>query len=121
MVRTGLRSLLSGEPDLRVVTEAADGAAALAAVREYQPDVVLMDIRMPVLDGISATRQLSSEDHGPRVLILTTYDLDEYVYEALLAGASGFLLKDASAEELIAAIRTVASGEPSWTQPSHDG
>jgi len=111
MVRAGLRSLLSGEPDLHVVAEVADGSAALAAVHEHHPNVVLMDIRMPVLDGISATRQLVSEEHGPRVLILTTYDLDEYVYEALLAGASGFLLKDATAEELIGGIRTVAAGE----------
>ncbi len=110
MVRAGLRSLLSGEPDLHVVAEVADGSAAVAAVRAHEPDVVLMDIRMPVLDGISATRQLASEECGTRVLILTTYDLDEYVYEALRAGASGFLLKDATAEELIGAIRTVAAG-----------
>ena len=111
MVRTGLRSLLEGEPDLRVVAEVGDGSAALAAVRQHEPDVVLMDIRMPVLDGISATRQLTSEGRATRVLILTTYDLDEYVYDALRAGASGFLLKDATAEDLIGAIRTLAAGE----------
>ena len=94
MVRTGLRSILEGELDLRVVAEVGDGSAALAAVRQHEPDVVLMDIRMPVLDGISATRQLTSEGSATRVLILTTYDLDEYVYDALRAGASGFLLKD---------------------------
>ncbi len=111
MVRAGLRSLLSGEPDLQVVAEVADGSAAVAAVRAHEPDVVLMDIRMPVLDGISATRQLASEECGTRVLILTTYDLDQYVYDALRAGASGFLLKDATPEELARAVRVVASGE----------
>jgi DNA-binding NarL/FixJ family response regulator len=111
MVRTGLRSILDGEPDLRVVAEVGDGSAALAAVRQHDPDVVLMDIRMPVLDGISATRQLTSEGRATRVLILTTYDLDEYVYDALRAGASGFLLKDATAEDLIGAIRTLAAGD----------
>lgn len=111
MVRAGLRSLLAGEPDLHVVGEVADGSGAVAAVREHHPDVVLMDIRMPVLDGISATRQLTREARSTRVLILTTYDFDEYVYDALRAGASGFLLKDATAEELTGAIRTVAAGE----------
>ena len=111
MVRAGLRSLLEGEPELRVVAEVADGMQAIAAVRERAPDVVLMDIRMPILDGISATRQLISEGHPTRVLILTTYDLDEYVYDALRAGASGFLLKDASAEHLIGAIRILAAGD----------
>ena len=111
MVRAGLRSLLEGEPELRVVADVTDGKQAVAAVREHAPDVVLMDIRMPILDGISATRQLISEGHPTRVLILTTYDHDEYVYDALRAGASGFLLKDASAEHLIGAIRILAAGD----------
>ena len=111
MVRAGLRSLLEGELELCVVAEAADGRQAVAAVREHAPDVVLMDIRMPILDGISATRQLISEGRPTRVLILTTYDLDEYVFDALRAGASGFLLKDATAEHLIGAIRILAAGD----------
>ena len=111
MVRSGLRSLLAGEPDVEVVGEAADGEQALAAVRRFSPDVVLMDIRMPVLDGLSATRAIAAEGLPARVLVLTTFDLDEYVFEALRAGAGGFLLKDASAEDLVAAVRTVASGE----------
>ena len=111
MVRAGFRSLLEAEPDIRVVGEAADGESALAALRTLRPDVVLMDIRMPVLDGIAATRQLLSEGSASRVLILTTFDLDEYVFEALRAGASGFLLKDSPAEELVDAIRVVAAGD----------
>lgn len=111
MVRAGFRSLLDAEPDIRVVGEAADGESALAALRTLQPDVVLMDIRMPVLDGIAATRRVLGEGLASRVLILTTFDLDEYVFEALRAGASGFLLKDSPAEELVAAIRVVAAGD----------
>ena len=111
MIRAGFRSLLAGEPDLAVVAEAVDGESAVAAVRHHAPDVVLMDIRMPVLDGIAATRQLVDEGSRTRVLILTTFDLDEYVFNALAAGASGFLLKDSSAVELVAAIRTLAAGE----------
>jgi DNA-binding NarL/FixJ family response regulator len=111
MVRSGFRSLLSQESDIDIVAEAADGEAALDAVRRHQPDVVLMDIRMPVLDGLSATRQLASEGRSARILVLTTFDLDEYVYEALRAGASGFLLKDATAEELLEAVRVLAAGE----------
>jgi DNA-binding NarL/FixJ family response regulator len=111
MVRSGFRSLLATEPDIEVVGEAADGEAAVPMIRQQRPDVVLMDIRMPVLDGIAATRQLVSEGVPSRVLILTTFDLDEYVFDALRAGASGFLLKDATAEELIAAIRTLAAGD----------
>jgi DNA-binding NarL/FixJ family response regulator len=111
MVRAGLRSLLEGEDGVTVVAEAADGERALAAVRRYRPDVVLMDIRMPVLDGLEATRRLVAERAATRVLVLTTFDLDEYVFQALRAGASGFLLKDATAEELIAAVRTLAAGE----------
>ena len=111
MVRAGLRSLLEGEGDVEVVAEAPDGELALAAVRRYRPDVVLMDIRMPVLDGLAATRRLVAEDVGTRVLVLTTFDLDEYVFEALRAGASGFLLKDAGAEELVTAVQAIAAGD----------
>ena len=110
MVRSGLRSLLE-QDGFAVVAEAADGEAAVAAVLRHRPDVVLMDIRMPVLDGISATRRLVGAGSSARVLVLTTFDLDEYVFEALRAGASGFLLKDATAEELTAAVRTLAEGE----------
>ncbi len=114
MVRQGFGALLAAQPDLVVVGDAADGAAAVRETRRLDPDVVLMDIRMPVLDGLAATRQLLEgrrEGDGPRVLILTTFDLDDYVYEALRAGASGFLLKDAPADELVHAVRVVAGGE----------
>jgi DNA-binding NarL/FixJ family response regulator len=112
LVRTGFRVIVDAEPDLKVVGEAADGRAAIDETARLQPDVVLMDIRMPNLDGIEATRRIAAKGpRGPRVLILTTFDLDEYVYEALRAGASGFLLKDAGAEELLHAIRVVAAGE----------
>jgi DNA-binding NarL/FixJ family response regulator len=111
LVRAGLRSLLEGADGVEVVAEAPDGERALAAVRRYGPDVVLMDIRMPVLDGLAATRRLAADGSAARVLVLTTFDLDEYVFEALRAGASGFLLKDATAEELIAAVRTLAAGD----------
>jgi DNA-binding NarL/FixJ family response regulator len=111
LVRTGFRVVLDAEPDLEVVGEAADGLAALDAAETLRPDVVLMDIRMPNLDGIEATRRIAAGDGSPRILILTTFDLDDYVYEALRAGASGFLLKDARAEELQQAVRTVASGD----------
>ncbi len=111
MVRSGLRSLLEDEPDLQTVGEAADGEAGVSLVRHHRPDVVLMDIRMPVLDGIAATRRIVAEELAARVLILTTFDLDEYVFQALRAGASGLLLKDATAEQLVAAVRTVAAGD----------
>ena len=111
MVRAGFRSLLDGEPGLEVVGEASDGEQALSVVRRLQPDVTLMDIRMPVLDGLAATRRIVEEGIPTKVLVLTTFDLDEYVFEALRAGASGFLLKDAPAEELAAAVRTVAAGD----------
>jgi DNA-binding NarL/FixJ family response regulator len=111
MVRSGLRSLLEEEADIEVVGEAADGEAAIAEVRRLRPEVTLMDIRMPELDGIEATRRIVAELSGTRVLVLTTFDLDEYVFEALRAGASGFLLKDAPAEELVAAVRVVAGGD----------
>ena len=111
MVRAGFRSLLSGEPGLEVVGEAADGEEAVEVVTRLAPDITLMDIRMPVLDGLAATRRIVGSGVATRVLVLTTFDLDEYVFEALRAGASGFLLKDAPAEELAAAIRTVARGD----------
>jgi DNA-binding NarL/FixJ family response regulator len=111
MVRAGFRSLLAAEPDLDVVGEASDGEEAVEVVTRLEPQVTLMDIRMPRLDGIAATRRLVAARVPTRVLVLTTFDLDEYVFEALRAGASGFLLKDAPAEELAAAIRVVAAGE----------
>ena len=111
MVRAGLRSLLESEPDLEVVGEASDGARACAVVRELDPDVTLMDIRMPVLDGLAATRELVAAGVRSRILALTTFDLDEYVFGALRAGASGFLLKDAPADDLADAIRVVARGD----------
>jgi DNA-binding NarL/FixJ family response regulator len=108
LVRMGLRVLVDDEPDIELVGEAADGAEALALIRKQRPDVVLMDIRMPRVDGLEATRRLARET---RVIVLTTFDLNEYVYEALRAGASGFLLKDAPADQLVTAIRVVAAGE----------
>ncbi len=112
MIRGGLVALLSAEPDLRVLAEAADGQAAVAAVRRRRPDVVLMDIRMPGMDGIAAAREIVSATGGETaVIMLTVHDLDEYVYSALRAGASGFLLKDAPPEELVKGVRTVASGD----------
>jgi DNA-binding NarL/FixJ family response regulator len=111
MIRAGLRSLLEADPDIKVIGEAVDGVAAIDEVRRLRPDVVLMDIRMPELDGLSATRQLIAERPDLRVLALTTFDLDEYVFEALRAGASGFLLKDAPAEELTTAIHVLARGD----------
>jgi DNA-binding NarL/FixJ family response regulator len=111
LVRAGFAKLLESEPAVTVVGEAADGREALEAVRRVRPDVVLMDIRMPGLDGLEATRRLSEAGAAARVLILTTFDLDEYVYDALRAGASGFLLKDAPPDELLAAIHVVARGD----------
>jgi DNA-binding NarL/FixJ family response regulator len=112
MVRQGFGALLAAQHDLLVVGDAADGAAAVAAARELRPDVVLMDVRMPVLNGLEATRQLlDGRPDAPKVLILTTFDLDDYVYAALRAGASGFLLKDAPAADLVQAVRVVAAGE----------
>jgi DNA-binding NarL/FixJ family response regulator len=109
LIRTGFRMILSAETDIEVVGEAANGIETVALARELRPDVVLMDIRMPGLDGINATRHILAENRQPRtrVLILTTFDLDEYVYDALGAGASGFLLKDGPAHQLVRAIRTV--------------
>jgi DNA-binding NarL/FixJ family response regulator len=111
LVRVGLRKILDAEPEITVVGEAADGEDAIAEARRQRPDVVLMDIRMPVLDGIEATRRIVHAQPATRVMILTTFGLDEYVYEALRAGASGFMLKDAPPEEIAAAVRIVAAGE----------
>jgi DNA-binding NarL/FixJ family response regulator len=111
LVRIGLRKILESEPETSVVGEAADGEDAVAATRRLRPDVVLMDIRMPVLDGIEATRRIAQAQPGTRVLILTTFGLDGYVYDALRAGASGFMLKDAPPEEIAGAVRVVAGGE----------
>jgi DNA-binding NarL/FixJ family response regulator len=111
LVRDGLQMMLAAEADIEVVGEAADGREALELVRRLGPDVVLMDVRMPELNGIDATRRLTAAGSPVRVLVLTTFDLDEYVYEAMRAGASGFLLKDARREQLAAAIRTVVEGE----------
>jgi DNA-binding NarL/FixJ family response regulator len=111
LVRVGLRKILEAEPETTVVGEAGDGEDAVAAARRLRPDVVLMDIRMPVLDGIEATRRIVGAQPGTRVLILTTFGLDAYVYDALRAGASGFMLKDAPPEEIAAAVRIVASGD----------
>ena len=122
LVRAGFRLILESQPDITVVAEAGDGESAVRQARHHRPDVVLMDVRMPGLDGLEATRRLLSEPDGgdpgiaasrpaPRVIILTTFDLDEYVYAALQAGASGFLLKDGSPEHLVAAVRTVTVGD----------
>jgi DNA-binding NarL/FixJ family response regulator len=111
LVRAGFRMILETQADIEVVGDAADGVEAVAATRRLQPDVVLMDIRMPKLDGLQATARIVGARSGSRVVILTTFDLDEYVYQALAAGASGFLLKNAPPEELIGAVRVVAAGD----------
>jgi DNA-binding NarL/FixJ family response regulator len=111
MVRAGFRMLLGGEEDIDVVAEARDGLEAVEKAARFRPAVVLMDIRMPELDGLEATRRILAADAAARILVLTTFDLDEYIYEALSAGASGFVLKDDPPEQLIAAIRTVAEGD----------
>jgi DNA-binding NarL/FixJ family response regulator len=111
MVRAGFRLLLGDEPDIEVVAEASNGLEAVAEAARCHPHVVLMDIRMPELDGLEATRRILAADPESRILILTTFDLDEYVYRALKAGASGFVLKDDPPEQLIAAVRTVAGGD----------
>jgi DNA-binding NarL/FixJ family response regulator len=110
LVRAGFRSILTGEDGIEVVGEAADGAEAVRLARELRPDVVLMDIRMPVLDGLAATREVAANTDA-RVIILTTFDLDDYVYGALRAGASGFLVKDTEPAELIRGVRVVARGD----------
>ncbi|MER7111067.1 response regulator transcription factor [Streptomyces sp. NPDC000229] len=115
MVRAGFAALLSAQPDIDVVGEAPDGRAGVAVARSTHPDVVLMDVRMPEMDGLAAAREILSPPpgvvHRPKVLMLTTFDVDDYVYEALRAGASGFLLKDAPPADLISAVRVVAAGE----------
>jgi DNA-binding NarL/FixJ family response regulator len=111
MVRAGFRMLLSDQEDIEVVAEASNGREAVEKTARFAPTVVLMDIRMPELDGLQATRQIIATDHAARILILTTFDLDEYVYQALRAGASGFVLKDDPPEQLLTAVRTVAGGE----------
>jgi DNA-binding NarL/FixJ family response regulator len=110
LVRTGFRLILGGEPGIQVVGEAGDGAEAATLAAELHPDVVLMDVRMPEVDGIEATRRIVVDETSPRVLVLTTFDLDDVVYDALRAGASGFLLKDAPEERLLTAIQVVAEG-----------
>lgn len=112
LVRSGLTMMLDGSDSLLVVGHAADGAAGLAAVEEHRPDVVLIDIRMPVMDGIEATAALLERDDPPRVIVLTTFDADDYVVRALAAGANGFLLKDTAPRDIVAAIHKVAAGEP---------
>jgi DNA-binding NarL/FixJ family response regulator len=111
LMRTGFRMILDAQEDFEVVGEAIDGADAVRQFERLDPDVAVMDVRMPTMDGIEATRRLTAREPPARVLILTTFDLDEYVYEALRAGASGFLLKDRPPEELVAAVRVVASGD----------
>jgi DNA-binding NarL/FixJ family response regulator len=111
MVRAGFRMLLADEEDIEVVAEASNGLEAVDKARRFDPTVVLMDIRMPELDGLEATRRIVAANPDARVLVLTTFDLDEYVYEALRAGASGFVLKDDPPEQLLAAVRTVAAGD----------
>jgi DNA-binding NarL/FixJ family response regulator len=111
LVRAGFRMILEADPEVRIFAEAGDGSEAVEAARQYEPDIVLMDIRMPVMDGLEATRRLMAFHEPPRVLILTTYDHDEYVFDALRLGASGFLLKDVAPEDLLAGIRIIARGE----------
>lgn len=111
MVRAGFRMLVDSQPDLEVVGEAGDGQEAVRLVAEVRPDVVLMDVRMPVMDGVEATRRILADADAPRVIVLTTFDLDEYAFAALQAGASAFLLKDAAPPDLLAAIRAVQAGD----------
>ena len=111
MVRAGFHLLLADEPDIEVVAEASNGRDAVAQAARFRPDVILMDIRMPEMDGLEATRRILATDTDARVLILTTFDLDDYVFEALRAGASGFVLKDEPPEQLLGAVRTIAAGE----------
>ncbi|MGA8988646.1 response regulator [Aeromicrobium sp.] len=111
LIREGLRKIFEVDPGLKVIGDVSDGRAAVEAAGRLRPEVIVMDIRMPVLDGIEATRRVNQLEHPPLVLVLTTFDLDEYVFGALRAGASGFLLKDASPERLIAAVHTIARGD----------
>jgi DNA-binding NarL/FixJ family response regulator len=111
MVRSGFSVLLNAQPDIEVIAEAVNGREAVTHAHALHPDVVLMDVRMPVMDGLAATREITAMPQAPKVLVLTTFDLDDYVYEALRSGASGFLLKDASARELSDAVRLIAAGD----------
>lgn len=111
LVRMGLKAIVGSEPDWEVVAEAGDGRQALAVVAEHRPDIVLMDVRMPHLDGLAATREITAGDSGAKVLVLTTFEVDEYVFAAMRAGASGFVLKRVPPAELIEAVRIVAAGE----------
>lgn len=111
MVRSGLRLILEAEHDIVVVAEADNGSEAVRLARRDRPDVVLMDVRMPVMDGLEATKQVTEQVEGTRVIVLTTFDLDDYVYGSLRAGASGFLLKDADGDQLVEAVRIVAAGD----------
>src|SRR5262249_10341039 len=111
MVRSGFTVLLNAQPDIEVIAEAVNGQEAVAQAASLRPDVILMDVRMPVLDGLQATRQITAMPDPPKILVVTTFDLDDYVYEALRSGASGFLLKDASARELAEAVRLIAAGD----------
>jgi DNA-binding NarL/FixJ family response regulator len=124
LVRTGFRLVLNGQPDIEVVGEAGDGEEAIVITGQTRPDVVVMDVRMPRMDGVEATRRIRAAADPPKVLILTTFDLDEYVYEAIKAGASGFLLKDTGARNLIDGVRIVCSGDavvaPSTTRRLFD-
>jgi DNA-binding NarL/FixJ family response regulator len=118
LVRSGLRMILDGEADISVVAEAADGNEAVALILAHQPDVLLLDVQMPGTDGIAAMKEIATHNVSTRVLILTTFDLDEYVYHAMQAGASGFLLKDMSGEDIVSAVRQVARGTDSLLAPS---
>jgi DNA-binding NarL/FixJ family response regulator len=121
LVRTGLRAVLAGDPDLVVVAEAADGAEAVATASTARPDVVLMDLQMPVMDGVEATRRLARSEEAPKVLVLTTFHLDTYVLDALDAGARGYLLKDTAPRELTRAIHVVAGGESIFSAQITEG
>ncbi len=118
LVRSGLRMIVEGEPDMTIVGEAADGAAAVAMVAAVQPDVLLLDVQMPGLDGLGAMEQIADGEAATRVLMLTTFDLDEYVYRAMRAGASGFLLKDMAGEDIVSAVRQVARGADALLAPA---
>ncbi len=111
LVRAGFGMILDAQPDIEVVAEAADGAEAVEAVRAHRPDVLLLDVRMPVMDGLEAARRVCADHPGTRVVMLTTFDIDDYVFDALYAGASGFLLKDVRRDDLVHAVRMVASGD----------
>jgi DNA-binding NarL/FixJ family response regulator len=118
LVRNGLRMILEGEPDLRIVGEAADGAQAVSLVASERPDVLLLDVQMPGVDGLAAMEEIAALDTSTRVLMLTTFDLDEYVYRAMRAGASGFLLKDMTGEDIVSAVRQVARGVDALLAPA---